>query len=156
MEVHVRQDEGEQVVEALEVQVAAGACGHGDVARLRAVEGRGRHRHDVGDGALDAVDQLLEARLGIVELRRLAAHHPPDAVLGDVGGDLHLPRQREHVRGEAHAEQHGRVPALGAGVGLALHEDVLELRQGADKGGNGQGVHGRHWRWTGRQCKSSS
>lgn len=49
------------------------------------------------DGARDALLQLGQGLLFVRELRRLEACESRGAVLREVGGQLHLPGEREHV-----------------------------------------------------------
>src|SRR5439155_12367666 len=86
----------------------------------------------------DARLELVERLLVVLVARRLDAGEPCRAVLRLVAGDLHLPRQREHVGGEPPLRQHGGIGLLGGGECGALVEHAgqrgetdLEDRQGS-------------------------
>src|SRR5580700_4424880 len=85
---------------ALELERALTA-GHLDRALVGSLERTRRHALQHVDGARDARAQLLERALVVLEAHRLLCGQPRDRVLGDVAGDLHLPRERQHVRREA-------------------------------------------------------
>ena len=66
--------------------------------------------------------QLIHRLLVVFEARRFLAGEARDAVLRHVACDLHLARQRKHVRREARVHEHARVEFLRLGVGNALVE----------------------------------
>ena len=52
--------------------------------------------------------------------------------LGEVAGDLHLTRQREHVGIEPRGDQHARIDLLRRGMRLGLVENGVELRRACE------------------------
>src|SRR5215469_12585132 len=71
--------------------------GHLDVARLRAFERALRYTLQIIDRARKPGSQLLDGGLVVVEARGLLSGESRHGVLGDVAGDLHLTRERQHV-----------------------------------------------------------
>src|SRR5262245_14750021 len=130
MEVEIRPREGEQVLHALEGLVLAAQL-EDDLLLLAAVQLRGLHGGHEVQRLLDARLQLLEGLLGVLVLRDLHAREARDRALGRVAGDLHLAREREHVRVEPPAGQHQRVDLAGLAVRLRLGEDRGEVLQHA-------------------------
>ena len=81
-----------------------------------------------GDRLGDALFELRDRRLVVLEFRRLDAGEPRRAVLGQIAGDLDLPGQREHVGREPRSEQIADVEFLRGGVRLGLVEQPRQAR----------------------------
>ena len=142
MEIHVRQDEREQVATAVEIQVAVRARRQGHRAIFRALERRRGNAGEIVDHALHACVEFGERGFGVLELRRIGAGQARGGELGDVGGDLHLAQQRNHVRRKPHAEQYRGFPGVRFGMGIALLQDMPQLGERACEGGNDVVVDG--------------
>src|SRR6184192_3564737 len=119
---------GLEFLQPLEL-VGALPRGHPYVACLRARERVRRHALQVVDHARDTEAQLLEGGLVVLEARRLLSGEPRDGILGEVAGNLHLPRQRQHVGCQARSEQHCRVELALRGVRQSLLEDRGEISE---------------------------
>src|SRR6185437_605670 len=131
----------DQILQPLEFERAV-AGRHLDVAILGAFERARRHTLDEIDRARDARAQLLEGLLRVLELRRFHCGEPRHTELGHVGGDLDLARQREHVGRETRGEEQAGVVLAGDGMGMALLEQVREVRKGVGEQLDGYGVDG--------------
>src|SRR3569623_1084043 len=129
VEIEVRQHEVVEIIGALHLPLVLAAERKGDLALGRGVARHGVEALEEGDRARDAILELIEARLIVLELGRLDAGAPRRRVFGLVAGDLHLRRQRELVRREAPAEQHRRIGLLGRGVRGRLVQNGAERRE---------------------------
>jgi hypothetical protein len=76
----------------------------GDLPRLGAVDLRGPDAVHECQRLVDACFQLRERRLVVLEHGRFDPRESRYATLGVVRRDLYLPREVQHVRGEAIAE----------------------------------------------------
>src|SRR6267154_3513974 len=76
-----------------------------DLALLGPVDLLGLESVQERDGAGDALLQIGEAHLDIVELRWRLAGEPGRRALGEIAGQLHLAGKREHVRIQTRPEQ---------------------------------------------------
>jgi hypothetical protein len=96
VEIQVGQHEIEQVAKTREVRLAPGQP-EIDVARFAAVDLIGAEPLHEGDGPGDARLQFGEAGFVVIPARHFGAGQTRSTALDDVGRDLHLARQREHV-----------------------------------------------------------
>ena len=128
MEVEIRIDEGQQIVESRERHLARAELQH-DGAVLRALDARGIDALGELDRAGNARAQFGEGTLGVLVLRHLDIAQTGCRTLGRVAGDLHLTRQGEHVREQPRLGEREFVDVLRLGVRFGLVEDVRETAQ---------------------------
>ncbi|MNT51667.1 hypothetical protein D3C72_1886470 [compost metagenome] len=113
-----------------------------DFARLALVELFRLEGIQVREGLGDQRLQVGEGRFGVFPRRDLYARQARCDALGEVRGNLHLARQREHVGEEAGAQIGLRIDVLGGGVVFGLLEHVGQGGQHLLDDGNGGVVHG--------------
>lgn len=99
MEIEIGHGEIDEVVFALEASRLT-AKRDADIALFRAVDLCGFELLDESDSFGNARLQFVDARFTIGVFWRLLAGEPRDQPLGEIGCDLHLPREREHVGGK--------------------------------------------------------
>ena len=145
VEIEIRQAGVVHIVQAAVFALGVFAHDH-DLACFGAGKGIGRQRLDEGDGVGDAGLVLGQRGFGVLEVRHVGLGQAGADAFGEIAGDLDLPAEREHVGGQACAEQGGDVEADGFGVGLGFVQAGVEGAQGAGEGGNGgvkkRWVHG--------------
>lgn len=112
-----------------------------DGAVLAAIDLRRLECFQVHDRLRNARLQLLERRLGIRVGRPLHAGQTRGCAAGVVGGDLHLARQREHVRTKARVDQHRRVDLLRLRMSVGFSQDNRKMGQSADEYRNRSLIH---------------
>ena len=118
VEVEVGEDEGLQVGGAGHRHFLSAANGNVDDGLAAAVHRFGGGSLHLRVGLLRAVDQLSEGCLDVWERREVRAGEPGGAARHGVGCDLHLAREREHVRGQAAIHEHAFVDLLRGRVRL--------------------------------------
>jgi hypothetical protein len=74
--------------------------------------------------------------------RRVDAGQPVRAVLGEIAGQLHLAREREHVGRDAQTFDDARIELLGDGEGFGFLQHLIELAQQRHECANGHGMDG--------------
>ncbi len=121
VKVEVGENEAEQVVVAAK-RKRARATFHGNIPVLRSVDGGGRHGTAEFECAGDPRPQGGEARLVVGVAGHLDARETGGRALGEIGHDLHLPRQREHIGVEPRLEESGLVDLAGRRMLLGLGE----------------------------------
>jgi hypothetical protein len=82
---------------------------------------------------VDARDELGEALLVVLDRRRLAAGKASGRPAREVARDLHLLREREHVRKESGIQEHGLVDLLRGRMRGGLFQDGLEVAEHPEK-----------------------
>ena len=142
VEIEVRQREVHQVVLPLEGhRLAADRQRH--VARFRAVEVGGLEAlnigRDLGDPRLELGNRLFR----VLVLGDFLSGEARHRALGEVGDQLHLAGQREHVRRQAIVEQHRRIDLLLGREGFRLGEHAVDGLQGLKESRHGRLVHGK-------------
>ena len=105
------------------------------------IEGRRVETFQPGDGLGNPLVQFGKGGFGVRKDGRGLTRQPGRAALGPVAGNLHLPGQGEHVRGQPGIQQHGGVEAPGRGAFLAPGQERVQGLQGTNEHGNGDGVH---------------
>src|SRR5258706_9155530 len=138
--IEIRQRKAEQVLHPLPLHFARTQL-DGQVLLLAAVDLRRLERLDEGHRLRDARLELGGRLLGILVLRHLDARQPRHRALRRVAGDLHLAREREHVRIEPASGQHQRVDFFCFGVRLHLVENAGKVVQGVDEARRARLVH---------------
>ncbi|MNN63705.1 hypothetical protein D3C81_1790990 [compost metagenome] len=141
VEEEVRQRVVEQIGLAREVLGLFAAAG-GDGARFAAVDVRLRQAFQEGDGFYDARFQFGKALLAILIGRHGHAGQTRAAALGEVGSDLDLAHERQHVREQAELQQGVRVDFLVLHVRFRLVQDGGQAAQDLFEDGDRCGIDG--------------
>ena len=89
--------------------------------------------HGLGDPRLQFGEGLFLVRVA----RNRNAGQPRPAALGKVGGNQHLPDERQHVREKPGREQRIGIDLAGFAMGLRLLQDRRKRLQGLAQGNNG-------------------
>src|SRR6266404_7842451 len=128
MEEHVGNRPALQEREAFEFHCAL-AGGHLDVPLLRAFERARRDALQVLDSPGNTRAQLLDRLLIVLEARRVDSGKARSRILCKIAHDLHLPRQRQHVRRKTRGDQYIGIELPGGGVRDPLLEDGGQIAE---------------------------
>ncbi len=142
MEIEVRKREAVDELLALHGQVAVRPHRKGDVLAVRAFELRRLEGLHISDGVRKPLAQFGETLFGVGRVRHLAVGEARAALGGEIGGELNLFAERQHVRIEPRSKQHFGLDFLCLAMGLGLAEQAGKAGEDLQVGGNGRVIKG--------------